>query len=277
MRDNPRNEEAGWSYIEDDRNDWPVDGSTWIHDQIGRSQQLQRRFIKDSDQVEWKQQEIERYLGQVAVFRGNLLVLMHMTGGQPARAPEILSIQRCNSRQGRRRNVFVEQNSPFSEEGGRLNEEALIVFVARWHKGYTLTGKEKIIHRCLPRAVGELFVYFDWLVRPFQEELEGIMVKGPQAGFSTAVWPPDDRGRVWDTARMTRHMQECSRRLMGVQFGTQAWRELAIGISRRFLREEYAFDWDAQDEEGDFDVQATCKTSRQGTGRGWQATCTRVG
>ena len=31
-----------------------------------------------------------------------------------------------------------------------------MVFVTRYHKGYNLTGNLKIIHRYLPREVGEL-------------------------------------------------------------------------------------------------------------------------
>ena len=41
-------------------------------------------------------------------FRGQLLALMHITGGQPARGPEILSVRHSNTVQGRFRNLFIE-------------------------------------------------------------------------------------------------------------------------------------------------------------------------
>ncbi len=41
---------------------------------------------------------------------------------------------------------------------------------------------------------------------------------------------------------------------MGVPFGVRAWRELAIGISRRFLRKDHAFDYDKEDEEEGFNA-----------------------
>lgn len=53
-----------------------------------------------------------------------------------------------------------------------MNPEALVVFITQYHKGFSVSGKEKIIHRYLPRVVGELYVYFGWLVRPFQEGLD---------------------------------------------------------------------------------------------------------
>jgi hypothetical protein len=46
-------------------------------------------------------------------------------------------------------------------------KEGLIAFVAIYHKGYRSSGNIKIIHRYLPREVGELLVYYLWLVLPF--------------------------------------------------------------------------------------------------------------
>ena len=78
-------------------------------------------------------------------FREKLLVLMHFTSGQPARGSEILSIRHSNFIRGGHRNIFVEKG--------------LMVFVTRAHKGYIISGDVKIIHRYLPRAVGELLAY----------------------------------------------------------------------------------------------------------------------
>ena len=46
-------------------------------------------------------------------------------------------------------------------QGGHRNpfiEDGTVVFVTRYHKGYEVTGDVKIIHRYLPREVGELVV-----------------------------------------------------------------------------------------------------------------------
>jgi hypothetical protein len=98
------------------------------------------------------------YMAQVARFRENLLVLMHITGGQPARGPEILSIRHSNTVKGEYRNIFIE--------------DQLVVFITRYHKGYSISGDVKIIHRYLPRAVGALWVWYMWLVLPWQQKLE---------------------------------------------------------------------------------------------------------
>ena len=48
LRDNPRNEEVGWSYLEDERNSWPVEGQIWLQTRIRAVPGLPNRFIKDN-------------------------------------------------------------------------------------------------------------------------------------------------------------------------------------------------------------------------------------
>ena len=98
---------------------------------------------------------------QVAAFRGRLLILIHMTGRQPARGPEILSVRHRNTAQGRHRNLFIE--------------DGMVVFVTRYYKGFEIKGDVKIIHRYLPQVVGELVVWYLWLVLPFVQRMQAIM------------------------------------------------------------------------------------------------------
>lgn len=177
----------GWSYLQDERNIWPVEEGSWLHTRIGEDAALQGQFIHEGTISDWDRKKMRQYLDGVNRFRGLLLVLMHITGGQPARGPEITGIQHSNGVKGRRRNVFIEQNTPFSGEIDRKNPEASVVFISQYYKGYTVSGKEKIIHRYLPRMVGELYVYFDWLVRPFQTGLDVLL--RDDAALSELVWP----------------------------------------------------------------------------------------
>jgi hypothetical protein len=87
-----------------------------------------------------------------------LLILIHIIGGQPARAPEILSVRHKNTAKGNHRNLFVE--------------DGLVVFVTQYHKGYVMSGDIKIIHRYLLREVSELVVHYLWLVLLFHFAIE---------------------------------------------------------------------------------------------------------
>jgi hypothetical protein len=117
--------------------------------------------MKPGSQLGVDRQAVERYIDRVVEFREKLAVLMHISGRQPTRGSELLSVRHNNTVQGGHRNVFIE--------------DGIVVFVTRYHKGYSVSGDVKIIHRYLPREVGELVVWYMWLVLPFQQQLEALV------------------------------------------------------------------------------------------------------
>ena len=87
------------------------------------------------------------------LFRSYLGVLAHITGGQPPRGTELVIIEYKNSVNSESRGVFIK--------------DGLMVLVTVYHKNIRSSRKAKIIHRYLPREVGELMLYYLWLVVPF--------------------------------------------------------------------------------------------------------------
>jgi hypothetical protein len=59
-------------------------------------------------EAKWKKKAVVHYLQQVNAFLQRLLFLVPITGGQPARRTELLSLQWCNSIPGLLRNIFIE-------------------------------------------------------------------------------------------------------------------------------------------------------------------------
>ncbi len=235
LRDNPIENTPGCNFIQDARNRFEVDGKWWLYNRIGQNENVKRKFIKPGRGLTWNRVGIEGYMHQVMEYREKLLMLIHVTGEQPARAPELLSIRHSNTIKGEHRNVFVE--------------DGLIVFVTRYHKGYTISGDVKVIHRYLPREVGELMMYYLWLVLSFQQRLEAAVWKKDEV--SAYMWPADPDGKKWTSERMRKVMKRES--LVGLRFEMtiQSYRELAIGISRRYMRGQ-AFRMDEDDEDGDW-------------------------
>ncbi|KAF7564130.1 uncharacterized protein PtrM4_154560, partial [Pyrenophora tritici-repentis] len=218
IRDNPTDERPGWNFLKDHRTNMPVNGERWLFERVGESASIRSRFMKPGTQSGVDRQAIERYMDRVVEFREKLAVLMHITGGQPARGPELLSVRHSNTVQGGHRNIFIE--------------DGMVVFVTRYHKGYKVSGDVKIIHRYLPREVGELVVWYMWLVLPFQQRLEALT----------------QRGRKWTTDRLREALKRESRIAMGQEWTFAGYREMAIGISRRFLRGSTAFQADEGEE-----------------------------
>jgi hypothetical protein len=117
---------------------------------------LQTKFVeirkKDSKDV-WKLSLAKEYVAKINSFLERLLLLVHLTAGQPARSTELLSLRCCNIVNGHYRNIFIKNS--------------LISTVTAYHKGYNIVGSTKIIHRYLPKEVSELVVYHLWFILPF--------------------------------------------------------------------------------------------------------------
>ncbi|KAL8991690.1 MAG: hypothetical protein Q9169_007742, partial [Polycauliona sp. 2 TL-2023] len=238
VRDNAVDATRRWNFIRDPRNAWGiVDRESWLWSQIGKNKKIAMQFLKlQGRDFQWQRSRVEDYMNRIVNFREKLLVLMHFTGGQPARAPEILSIRHWNSIRGEHRNIFIENG--------------LVVSVTRGHKGYSMKGDVKVIHRYLPREVGELLVYYLLLVLPFQQQLELAVWKKDEV--SAFLWPADPQGRQFTSERMRKCMARESEIGMGVRLTIQSYREVSIAMSRRWVRQQDAFRMDEDDEDGDW-------------------------
>ncbi|KAG9196742.1 hypothetical protein G6514_006609, partial [Epicoccum nigrum] len=133
LRDNPTNKADGFNFLKDPRTCMPVNGQVWLHDRVGQGDTVRDRFLKRGTQSGVNSSEVERYMDQVIAFREKLVVLMHITGGQPARGTEMMSVRHSNTIEGGHRNIFIK--------------DGMVVFATRYHKGYKVSGDIKIIHR----------------------------------------------------------------------------------------------------------------------------------
>jgi hypothetical protein len=79
-------------------------------------------------------------------FLEKLLLVCYLTGGQPARGTEILSIRHVNTVHSGHRNIFVKNG--------------LISTVTAYYKNYSLAELIKIIHRYLPSEVNKVVIYY---------------------------------------------------------------------------------------------------------------------
>ena len=86
---------------------------------------------------------IEGSVSEAIRFQVKLALLVHVTAGQPARTTELLSMRRQNTSNANR-NIFVE--------------DRMMGFVSQYHKGFYASNDVKIVHRYVPREVGELVV-----------------------------------------------------------------------------------------------------------------------
>ncbi|QGA22350.1 hypothetical protein EYB26_010066 [Talaromyces marneffei] len=244
MEDHAVEDQPGWYFAQDPRNAWDVDDTWWLHDRIWQEPGFRRAFIHaerpsgTSATHAWRPRRVQQWMRAVGRMKEYLLVLMHLTSGAPARGPEAMSIR--------------YQNTPFGGLRNQLIEHGLVSFMTTYHKGYHIQGRPKIIHRYVPRAVGELFIYFQRLAMPFQRHVETMVYGQPErSGF---IWPPQEvDGTTWTSERMKRAMQRETEIGMGVPLTISACRQIMIAIARRYLGPTTGFESDSMEEEQEMD------------------------
>lgn len=140
---------------------------------------------KSDSQAVWRASAVDSYLCQVDQFLEWLLLLIHITAGQPGRATELLGLRYKNTVHGRHRSIYLERG--------------LVSTVTAYHKGYSVSNSTKIIHCYLPKLVSELVVYYLWLVLLFWQAMARLARRqsGPQSAF---LWPCGDG--TWDSSRL---------------------------------------------------------------------------
>jgi hypothetical protein len=254
--------------LSDDRNRWSVDGKTWVRDQMMGDADIYRRWAQEGPQP-FRPETVEEYGEWVEEFRRALLVLVHMTSGMPARGTELLGIRFENTMQGGIRNIFVH--------------DGMVFFITIYHKGYRSSDMVKLVHRYMAPIVGKLMVWYLWLVLPFWRQVQGIIQEATK--HSAFVWADnvvgpkkvDDDGAstqgsgagsldgadedwdeeftvangLWTSDQMRRAMQKYSREWLGTPIGTAMWRQMAVAIRNRYLKNKGQPDIKAEDDGDD--------------------------
>ncbi|KAF3031497.1 hypothetical protein E8E11_000866 [Didymella keratinophila] len=147
LKDDPSNSQKGWNFLQDPRNaDQLRSGDDWLFNRVLDNDWLRDEMLSltEEQQVNWKKNAVQAYFSKLDNFLEQILLLIHLTAGQPARGTELMSLQHSNTAQGHHRSIFIE--------------EGLISTVTSYHKGYNITGSTKIIHRYRPKEVSELLV-----------------------------------------------------------------------------------------------------------------------
>ncbi|KAK1046049.1 hypothetical protein LTR74_018029 [Friedmanniomyces endolithicus] len=186
VRERSTNNEAeiseDYSFLDDVRNQFEVEGERWLWRRMFQERAIAEQFVigdldhaKERSDIQWNRRGVERYRRVVTRFKEELMAVVHLTAGAPARGTELLTVRHRNGVEAKyQRGVFVEHG--------------MMVFVTGYHKGFNASQNVKIIHRYVPREVGELVVYYLWLVEPFVRHFS-LMVQ-EQEEFGTLLWQP---------------------------------------------------------------------------------------
>ena len=168
--DNNSNEFVGYMFLKDKRNAlWVEKGKGYIKRRLAGCHLRRKAWLQTEEAMAQGHTPAHPYKEKTAVaykrlldwFREKLLLLMHMVSGLLARAIEILIVWFENTANGGMRNIFASHGQ--------------ICFVIAYHKNFQQFDQVKIIYHFMPPKVGELLIWYLWLVLPFWQNVEGII------------------------------------------------------------------------------------------------------
>ena len=108
-----------------------------------------------------------------------------------------------------------------------------------YHKSYTISGSTKIIYRYLPKEIGELAIYYIWLVLPFLSRISFQIFKRPLSDYLFQNLLSKNRKITSDRLRTLLRRETLAG--LGISINPSDYRHISIGISRRYLSKPLQF------------------------------------
>lgn len=181
-------------------------------------------WIFDEQSMAFDGNRTKQLAYKMKCFLELLLPLVHITSGQPARGTELIILQHCNSVDNQR-NIFIW--------------DGMVRIDTRYYKNMAQTNQNKLIHRFLPLPVGELLVYYLWLVLPFYQ----LTQTGKQYR-SSFLWTDEFVAnniidRTWQSDKLTTTLDRFFGQTLGVHMNCSSYRHIAIAIARRWLQNSF--------------------------------------
>ncbi len=187
-------------------------GVELVQNRLFRNAGAKKRMLTSTST--FKNSGLKAYGHSTERFLDRLFVLVHVTGGAPARGTEI-SCTRYRDGPSVDRNLFTI--------GGR------VILISQYHKGMVITDRLKVVPRVLPRAVGELVALYLRYARPFTDALDAIHDGSkPETDY---LWETG-KGDCWGSNRMARAMGEATEGSLGVRLTVRSYRHVAVAFSR---------------------------------------------
>jgi hypothetical protein len=158
--DNHRDSRPGYSFLDDPDNSLqqyegclhraflssPSTANTFV---------VNSRVIGDDGNIQYNEGGCRAWLRKTGEFLDILTALIHIGGGQAARAEELASLLIRNSRNNHR-GVYYR---------GDINT---IMLCTTYHKGRSIKGSDRVISRTLPKSVADLLLQYLVIVRPLE-------------------------------------------------------------------------------------------------------------
>lgn len=214
--DDMNNDSNNYSFLSEPRNNFLSRGAAF-----NRNRKMDDWI--DTANLGFNNNRVKQFKYEVNSFLEVLLPLVHVTAGQPARGTEITVLQHTNSRTGSR-NIYIDRS--------------MVCIYTRYNKNNMLTNRQKPIFRFLPFPVGQMLVYYLWLVLPFYQTTVGNLDSkcyNSSFIFTDDIVSTTYSEHTWSTEKLSSLLCEFFGTAIGVKMNCASYRHIAIAIARKWL------------------------------------------
>lgn len=222
VKDEMRNLQAGYSFIKH-----PDNGlDTAYRDLVVRACTSRTKGL--SRHGEWSFNAVNLYLKETVALEEMLLGGLYTACGQAPRARDLLSLE--------------SENSPSASRGFFI-WNGFMVYIVRHHKAKRLTNREFHVVRFLPVRLGiTMFKYLVW-IRRLANLLRRERVGN--SGANQCIQQQQrlvfhSNGNVWPTSRLTAILQTATSKVWPQKLNIQRYRQIAIGVTEKHVREVHS-------------------------------------
>jgi hypothetical protein len=219
LRDAMTESQHGFSIMEDLSN--RLEGGYRYMLSLAKLTTPNKQLLKGDD--EWNKKRVLEYLDHKERFLELLMLAMHLTGGQPARGPELGSIKFRNNTSSAR-NVFIIGGDVF--------------YVTEYHKTRAATNRSHFVVRYLPRIGEELFVLFIPSIRSFANLLFNQITFEKNSSDGDYLFCSEDKSDLcWEGQKPSETLQRESLSRLKVRLNIWSYRDIVVAIAREHVME----------------------------------------
>ncbi|TMC19467.1 MAG: hypothetical protein E6J34_15325, partial [Chloroflexi bacterium] len=179
------------------------------------------QFVKHvrGGRVEWNKDGCMRWLKRTKAFLETMMVVIHISYGQPARAEELGTVMIKNHINAMR---------------GIYWSRGQVMMAISYNKTRSTNEKDKVIARFLPEEVGDLMIKYLSLVRPLKGFIAEQMECERFENYEKLLFT--DYERDWNEKRLSEIFKREMNEWGPVSMGFQEYRQLANLWMRRHLK-----------------------------------------
>jgi len=183
---------------------------------------LEDRMIDDKEC--WQADKVRVYLERKKKFLQGLMLVMYLTGGQPARGTELGSIKFRNTSLSNR-NIFIYRG--------------MVCYTTEYIKPRSTTALSFYVVRYLPKNVGEMVLIYLAFIRPFGIFLYNqINDKGDSISDGDYLFNDDGKAdECWGGKELGKILVKASERKMDGRLNLWCYRHVVLAITKRHVKE----------------------------------------